>query len=67
MFNPGECLKDLDRAYANLYAGRAASPASRKKFLRDAFRYPQGFQVDSNQVYLPGRSGPILSCGPLVP
>ena len=52
MFNPGECLKDLDRAYANFYAGHAASPASRKKFLRDALRYPQGFQVAGNQVYL---------------
>jgi len=48
-----QCLKDLDRAYANLSAGRAEPPASRKKFLSDAFRYPQGFQVDGNQVYLP--------------
>ena len=40
-----QCLKDLDRAYTNLYAGRAAPPAYRKKFLRDAFRYPQGFAV----------------------
>ena len=28
-------------------------PTYRKKFLSDAFRYPQGFQVDGNQVYLP--------------
>ncbi len=48
-----QCLKDLDRAYTNLYAGRAAPPTYRKKFLADAFRYPQGFQVDGNQVYLP--------------
>ena len=48
-----QCLKDLDHAYANLYAGRAEPPTYRKKFLADAFRYPQGFQVAGNQVYLP--------------
>ena len=48
-----QCLKDLDRAYTNLYAGRAHPPTYRKKFLSDAFRYPQGFAVDGNQVYLP--------------
>jgi len=48
-----QCLKDLDRAYTNLYAGRAAPPTYRKKFLSDAFRYPQGFAVEGNQVYLP--------------
>jgi len=48
-----QCLKDLDRAYANLYAGRAQPPTYRKKFLSDAFRYPQGFRVEGNRVYLP--------------
>jgi len=48
-----QCLKDLDRAYTNLYAGRAGSPTYRKKFLRDAFRYPQGFRVEGNWLYLP--------------
>jgi len=48
-----QCLKDLDRAYTNLYAGRAEPPAYRKKFLSDAFRYPQGFAVEGNHVYLP--------------
>jgi putative transposase len=48
-----QCLKDLERAYTNLYAGRASPPAYRKKFLHDAFRYPQGFAVDGNRVYLP--------------
>lgn len=48
-----QCLQDLDRAYSNLYAGRAESPTYRKKFLSDAFRYPQGMKVDGNQVYLP--------------
>ena len=48
-----QCLKDLDCAYANLFQGRAHPPAYRKKFVSDAFRYPQGFHVAGNQVYLP--------------
>jgi len=48
-----QCLKDLDRAYINLYAARAEPPIYRKKFLSDAFRYPQGFRVEGNRVYLP--------------
>jgi len=48
-----QCLKDLDRAYTNLYAGRTAPPTYRKKFLSDSFRYPQGFKLDGRQVYLP--------------
>ncbi len=48
-----QCLKDLDRAYTNLFQGRAAPPQFRKKFLSDSFRYPQGFKVDGNRVYLP--------------
>ena len=47
-----QCLKDLDRAYTNLFQGRTCPPTYRKKFLSDAFRYPQGFQVGGNQVYL---------------
>ena len=48
-----QCLKDLERAYTNLFAGRAAPPKYRKKFLADSFRYPQGFKVDGRQVSLP--------------
>jgi putative transposase len=48
-----QCLIDLERAYANLFAGRAAPPQYRKKFLADSFRYPQGFQLDGHKVYLP--------------
>jgi putative transposase len=48
-----QCLMDLEKAYKNLFAGRAAPPTSRKKFLADSFRYPQGFNVSGNQVYLP--------------
>ena len=48
-----QCLIDLDRAYSNLYAGRGEPSIYRRKWLADAFRYPQGFQVEGNCVYLP--------------
>jgi len=48
-----QCLKDLERAYTNLFAGRTAPPRYRKKFLADSFRYPQGFKLDGRHVYLP--------------
>jgi len=48
-----QCLKDLERAYANLFAGRTAPPQYRKKFLANSFRYPQGFKVDGRRVSLP--------------
>jgi putative transposase len=48
-----QCLKDLERAYTNCFAGRAAPPRFRKKFLSDSFRYPQGFKLDGHKVYLP--------------
>ena len=48
-----QCLVDLERAYVNLFAGRAAPPQYRKKFKADSFRYPQGFKLDGRTVYLP--------------
>lgn len=48
-----QALKDLDRAYTNLFTGRANAPTKRKKFVNDSFRYPQRFKVEANQVYLP--------------
>jgi putative transposase len=48
-----QCLIDLERAYTNLFAGRAAPPHYRKKLRSDSFRYPQGFKVDGRKVYLP--------------
>lgn len=48
-----QCLKDLERAYTNLWAGRAAPPRSRKKLRADSFRYPQGFKVEGRRVSLP--------------
>src|ERR1700730_9109121 len=35
-----QALKDLDRAFVNLYAGRAGFPRFKKRGRRDAFRYP---------------------------
>jgi len=48
-----QCLIDLERAYTNLFEGRARPPTYRKKLLHDTFRYPQGFQVNGHRVYLP--------------
>ncbi|HEY7495616.1 MAG TPA: transposase [Candidatus Tectomicrobia bacterium] len=48
-----QCLRDLERAYANCVAGRTAPPRYRKKFLADSFRYPQGVKLNGRLVYLP--------------
>ena len=47
------CLRDLERAYQNLFAGRAHPPRFRKKFLSDSFRFPRDFQVDGNRLKVP--------------
>src|SRR5262250_895023 len=44
-----QCLIDLERAYTNLFEGRARPPTYRKKLLHDTFRYPQGFQVNGHR------------------
>jgi putative transposase len=48
-----QALRDLDLAYINCFQGRAKPPIFRKKFLDDSFRFPAGFKVDGNRVYLP--------------
>lgn len=35
-----QALKDLDRAYQNFFAGRAAYPSPRKRGINDSFRFP---------------------------
>ena len=35
-----QALKDLDRAYRNFFAGRAAYPTPRKRGVNDSFRFP---------------------------
>ncbi|MDM7947938.1 MAG: transposase [Oceanibaculum nanhaiense] len=55
-----QALKDLDRAFANWFAGRASYPRPRKRGLADSFRLPQPRQDDlrrtgrhAGQVRLP--------------
>jgi len=48
-------LKDLERAYANFFAKRAAFPRPKKKGRSDSYRYPQGFNLDqsNSRIFLP--------------
>ena len=52
-----QSLKDLERAYANFFAGRAGFPRFRKKGREDGFRYPDPEQIDLDQangrIFLP--------------
>ena len=52
-----QSLRDLDRAYANFFAGRAGFPKFKRKGRRDSFRYPDPQQVKLDQangrVFLP--------------
>lgn len=51
-----QALKDMERAYTNFFAGRAAFPAFKKKDRsRAAFRYP-----DPKQIKLDGANGRIF-------
>jgi putative transposase len=55
---PSHCLqqtlRDLDQAFQNYFAGRAAFPAFRKKGQRDAFRFPDPKQFIVSLPVLPG-------------
>ncbi|MFM7009265.1 MAG: RNA-guided endonuclease InsQ/TnpB family protein [Betaproteobacteria bacterium] len=50
-------LKDLDRAYSNFFAKRAAFPRFKKKGAGDSFRYPDPKQIKLDQsndrIFLP--------------
>lgn len=50
-------LKDLDRAYQNFFAKRAAFPTFKKKGLGDSFRYPDPKKIKLDQansrIFLP--------------
>ena len=48
-----QALKDLERAYRNFWAGRAAYPTPRRKGLNDSFRFPY---PDSIKVERTGKS-----------
>lgn len=44
-----QALRDLDRAYANFFAGRAGYPSPRKKGAHDAFRF-QGREIETKRL-----------------
>lgn len=49
-------LKDLDKAFMDAFDKAQPNkrlPKRKKKGLNDSFRYPQGFKLADNQVYLP--------------
>jgi putative transposase len=52
-----QALKDLERAYQNFFAQRAAVPKLRKRGQRDSFRYPapKQFKLDqiNGRIFLP--------------
>jgi putative transposase len=52
-----QALKDLERAYVNFFAGRAAFPKFRKKGSADSFRYPDPKQIKldeaNSRIFLP--------------
>lgn len=48
-----QVLKDLDRAYVNFFAGRAAYPNFHSKHANQSIRYPQRFKLNGKRIYLP--------------
>jgi putative transposase len=48
-----QALKDLDRAYANFFAGRTEYPTLHSKHDTQSIRYPQRFKISDQRVYLP--------------
>lgn len=50
-----QSLKDLDKAWKNFFAKRAAFPKFKKKGQQESFRFPQGFKLDqpNSRVFLP--------------
>jgi putative transposase len=52
-----QTLKDLERAYTNFFAKRAASPRFKKKGQRESFRFPDPKEIrleqKNNRIFLP--------------
>ncbi len=46
-------LRDLDRSFVNFFEGRAEYPTFKSKRGKQSIRYPQGFKLDGQSVYLP--------------
>ena len=61
-----QTLKDLERAYANFFAKRAAFPKFKKRGQRDRFRYPdpKQFKLDqaNGRIFLPKLGWMRLRC-----
>ena len=48
-----QVLKDLDRALWDGLKKNKGMPKFKKRGMHDSFRFPQGFKIQGNQVYLP--------------
>lgn len=49
-------LQDLDKAFMDAFDKNQPNkrlPRPKKKGLNDSFRFPQGFKIEGNQLYLP--------------
>ncbi len=45
-------LMDLDQAYVNFFKGRAEYPSFKSKRNKQSIRYPQGFKLEGQSIYL---------------
>ncbi len=45
-------LRDLDRGFVNFFEGRAEYPTFKSKRNKQSIRYPQGFKLEGQSVYL---------------
>lgn len=48
-----QSLKDLDRALWDGLNKKKGMPRFKQKGVHDSFRYPQGFKIEANKIYLP--------------
>lgn len=53
-------LKDLGRAFTHFFEGHARFPKPKKKHDRQSIRFPQGFHIKGEQLYLPKLGGLAL-------
>jgi putative transposase len=48
-----QTLKDLDKAIRDAFKKSKGFPKFKKKGIHNSFRYPQGFKIQGNRIYLP--------------
>ena len=48
-----QSAKDLDRAMKDFFKKKKGFPKFKKKDEHDSFRYPQGFKIKGNRIFLP--------------